>query len=135
MNKKYDEKCDIWSCGVILYILLCGFPPFNGETDKEIMEKVKKGVYNFDFDEWKNISTEAKNFIKKMLEYDPIKRYDAEQAISDPWIKKFSNSNEVDIPLMASTLNNMTNFRVIGSIKEKIIKEFNLNSLFKYNLE
>lgn len=76
------------------------------------MERVKKGSYNFDYDEWKNISSEAKNFIKKMLEYDPIKRYDAEQAISDVWIKKFSNSNEVDIPLMASTLNNMTNFRV-----------------------
>ena len=112
LKKKYDEKCDIWSCGVILYILLCGFPPFNGENDKEIMERVAKGSYSFDFDEWKQISGEAKQFIKKMLEYDPVKRYNAEQAINDPWIKKYSGKNIVDIPLMENALRNMTNFRV-----------------------
>jgi len=43
IDGNYDEKCDIWSCGVILYILLCGYPPFNGSSDKEIMKKVKAG--------------------------------------------------------------------------------------------
>ncbi len=43
LEKKYDEKCDIWSCGVILYIILCGYPPFNANSDLEIMEKVKIG--------------------------------------------------------------------------------------------
>lgn len=112
LKKKYDEKCDIWSCGVILYILLCGFPPFNGENDKEIMERVAKGSYSFDFDEWKQISSEAKQFIKRMLEYDPSKRYNAEQAISDPWIKKYSGKSSVDAPIMENALKNMTNFRV-----------------------
>lgn len=112
LKKKYDEKCDIWSCGVILYILLCGFPPFNGENDKEIMERVAKGSYSFDFDEWKQISSEAKQFIKRMLEYDPNKRYNAEQAISDPWIKKYSGKSSVDAPIMENALKNMTNFRV-----------------------
>jgi calcium-dependent protein kinase len=48
LNKSYNEKCDVWSCGVILYILLCGYPPFNGNNDKEIIQAVKKGVYTLD---------------------------------------------------------------------------------------
>ena len=47
LNESYDEKCDIWSCGVILYILLCGYPPFNGESDSEIMKAVKAGKFDF----------------------------------------------------------------------------------------
>jgi len=47
LSEKYDEKCDIWSCGVILYILLCGYPPFNGDNDVEIMKAVKKGNFEF----------------------------------------------------------------------------------------
>jgi calcium-dependent protein kinase len=48
LNKSYNEKCDVWSCGVILYIILCGYPPFNGNNDKEIINAVKKGVYTLD---------------------------------------------------------------------------------------
>ena len=47
LNESYDEKCDIWSCGVILYILLCGYPPFNGDSDAEIMKSVKSGKFDF----------------------------------------------------------------------------------------
>ena len=47
LNESYDEKCDVWSCGVILYILLCGYPPFNGESDFDIMKSVKSGKFDF----------------------------------------------------------------------------------------
>mmetsp|Transcript_92019 Transcript_92019/g.137800 ORF Transcript_92019/g.137800 Transcript_92019/m.137800 type:complete len:83 (-) Transcript_92019:210-458(-) len=67
IKKKYNEKCDVWSCGVILYILLCGYPPFNGSSNEIIMEGVKKGSYSFDPPEWDNVSDEAKDLIGKML--------------------------------------------------------------------
>ena len=60
LNKKYDEKCDIWSCGVILYILLCGYPPFYGNNDKEIKEKILSGKLEFKEKDWNVISNEAK---------------------------------------------------------------------------
>lgn len=52
LKKKYNEKCDIWSCGVILYILLCGYPPFNGQNDKQIIENVIRGKFTLDEPEW-----------------------------------------------------------------------------------
>jgi len=63
--------------GVILYILLCGFPPFNGANDEEIMENVKKGVFTIDGPEWDGISVMAKNLVKKMICFDPKERYTA----------------------------------------------------------
>lgn len=60
LNKKYDERCDIWSIGVILYILLSGKPPFDGDDDDQITEQVKKGNYSMDGKIWNKISNEAK---------------------------------------------------------------------------
>ncbi len=76
------------------------------------MEKVGRGIYSFEGPEWNQISNEAKNFIRRMLEFDVDKRISASDAINDPWIKKYSNKSEVDIPLMSSALTNMRNFRV-----------------------
>mmetsp|Transcript_451 Transcript_451/g.416 ORF Transcript_451/g.416 Transcript_451/m.416 type:complete len:179 (-) Transcript_451:150-686(-) len=63
----YDQSCDIWSAGVILYILLCGYPPFYGKNDMEILKSVKAQKYDFDGPEWKEISELAKDLIRKML--------------------------------------------------------------------
>jgi calcium-dependent protein kinase len=78
LKKDYNEKCDIWSCGVILYILLCGYPPFYSKNDAEIMEKVKIGKYDFKKEEWKYVSDDAKRLINHMLEYNPATRFSAE---------------------------------------------------------
>ena len=64
LKKKYDERCDVWSIGVILYILLCGQPPFDGKDDYEITEKIKEGSYSLGGGYWSKISDEAKRFIK-----------------------------------------------------------------------
>ena len=96
LNEVYDEKCDIWSAGVIFYILLCGYPPFNGETDKEIMEAVKKGEFDFPEEEWSVITEEGKDLIKKMLTYDPKKRLSASQVLSHPWFSTFKGKKKSD---------------------------------------
>ncbi len=56
LNKSYNEKADVWSCGVITYILLSGLPPFNGCSDQEIMKKIREGAFNFNSSAWQNIS-------------------------------------------------------------------------------
>lgn len=66
--------CDIWSAGVIMYILFCGYPPFNGSTDDKIMKRIVSGKFSFPEEEWAGVSIEAKNLIKRMLNLDPKKR-------------------------------------------------------------
>ena len=88
----YDEKCDIWSAGVILYILLCGYPPFNGNDDDEIFESIKKRKFVFPEAEWANISKEAKDLINKMLS-EPLTRLTAEQVLGHPWLVNQLNKN------------------------------------------
>jgi calcium-dependent protein kinase len=85
---KYNEKCDIWSCGVILYILLSGKPPFGGEDD-EILEKIKKGKYDLKGDPWQRVSSEAKDLIKHMLDMNMLSRISAQKALGHKWFKKF----------------------------------------------
>jgi calcium-dependent protein kinase len=76
LNQNYNEKCDVWSCGVILFIL----------------NKVKLGKFSFDTEDWTLISKEAKLLISKMLTIDPTNRISAKQALNDPWIQKHAPS-------------------------------------------
>jgi len=85
IRKDYSTSCDEWSCGVIAYILLCGFPPFNGATDADIFKRVKQGEFSFPNPEWKHISREAKHLIAKLLNKDPSKRITAREALQHPW--------------------------------------------------
>lgn len=87
LSGSYDEKCDIWSCGVIAYILLCGYPPFYGDNDNLILRAVKTGHFEFPSPDWDPISQHAKAFITKMLTFDPVKRPSAEQMLEHDWIK------------------------------------------------
>eukprot|EP00828_Plagiopyla_frontata_P016257 TRINITY_DN2120_c0_g1_i4.p2 TRINITY_DN2120_c0_g1~~TRINITY_DN2120_c0_g1_i4.p2 ORF type:complete len:262 (+),score=49.50 TRINITY_DN2120_c0_g1_i4:571-1356(+) len=98
--------------------MLCGQPPFNGSSDKIIMDRVSKGVYGFQSAEWKQVSQESINFIKRMLEFDPLKRISAELAIKDPWIMKYGQDNSVESPLMLKTLENMQTFRAGQKLQE-----------------
>ena len=81
ITSNYNEKCDVWSIGVILYILLCGYPPFNGEDNDEIMENVRTGKFHFKHKIFDNISAEVKDLIQKMLTKNPSKRLSCEEAL------------------------------------------------------
>jgi len=118
LNQNYTEKCDIWSCGVILYILLSGTPPFPGRDDKEILRKVKTGKYNFDDAVWLNVSDDAKKFIKRMMDMDQNKRINAQEALADPWFKKVMEKEDVDRPLAVQNLQNLKNFGFESKLQE-----------------
>lgn len=76
-DNQYDEKCDVWSCGVILYILICGEPPFNAEDMDELKKKIRKGDYEKSNSQWKKSSNNFKDLIEKLLTVDPKKRISA----------------------------------------------------------
>jgi len=83
----YNEKCDLWSCGIILYIMLCGKPPFYSQDEEELKKKICSMKYNFDYPEFKKVSKDAINLIKKIL-VGPEQRLTAAQILADPWIKE-----------------------------------------------
>ncbi|KAJ0402657.1 hypothetical protein P43SY_007522 [Pythium insidiosum] len=97
LRRHYDKSCDLWSIGVIMYILLCGYPPFYGDTDLEIFTSVRTGRYDFDSPEWANVSKEAKDLISKLLLLDPAKRLTAEQVLRHPWLSGSAPSTAISI--------------------------------------
>ena len=92
----YDNKCDIWSVGVILYVLCCGYPPFYGETEKEVLQQVLGGDFQFDGislskligDEWNSIGNDAKELICHMITKENV-RYSVDDVFNHVWIKSY----------------------------------------------
>ncbi|XP_035848277.1 calcium/calmodulin-dependent protein kinase type II subunit gamma-like isoform X6 [Sander lucioperca] len=82
----YGKPVDIWACGVILYILLVGYPPFWDEDQHKLYQQIKAGAYDFPSPEWDTVTPEAKNLINQMLTINPAKRITADQAIMHPWV-------------------------------------------------
>ena len=111
LEGNYDEKCDIWSCGVILYIMLCGYPPFDGESEEEILDKVKKGSFEFPKEEWKNISKDAIDLIEKMLTFESNKRISALECLRHNWFIKNKNKGISDKKTAKNIISNMKKFK------------------------
>ena len=91
-KKKSGKESDLWSAGVILYMLIVGHPPFCGESDKKILSSVKKGIYDKNYSRWKNASNEVQDLIEKLLISDPNKRLSAKDALNHPWFKKYQSN-------------------------------------------
>ena len=117
LSGKYDQMCDVWSCGVIMFILLCGYPPFYGDTDAEVLRKVREGVFTFNPADWKNVSDDAKDLIRKMLSFNPKDRFTAEQALNHVWIRKTA-PKAIDAPLEQAHVDNLKNFRHQNKLKQ-----------------
>ena len=92
LKGNYDKSCDIWSLGVILFVFLCGYPPFEGDNNKEIFRNVLKQKLTFDPAEWNTISDSAKDLVTKMLAKDPAQRITAQQCLEHPWF----TSNDIE---------------------------------------
>ena len=111
LRKSYSEKCDEWSVGVILYILLCGYPPFNGNNKYEIMQKVLQGKFSLAGPEWKKVSKDAKALVRKLLTYDSSLRIGAKEALQEKWIQKYIQREAVDNDQLEMAFENMKRFK------------------------
>ena len=96
IKSKYNEKADLWSAGVILYMLLCGHPPFRGGKEKEIKAKILASKVDFPTREWKHISPLAVKFIKQLLAIDPDERISAKDALENKWLKAMIATKETE---------------------------------------
>uniref|UniRef100_A0A2K6UDI9 calcium/calmodulin-dependent protein kinase n=1 Tax=Saimiri boliviensis boliviensis TaxID=39432 RepID=A0A2K6UDI9_SAIBB len=85
-KEAYGKPVDIWACGVILYILLVGYPPFWDEDQHKLYQQIKAGAYDFPSPEWDTVTPEAKNLINQMLTINPAKRITAHEALKHPWV-------------------------------------------------
>ena len=110
LQNGYNEKCDLWSCGIILYILLSGAPPFYGKNEKEIFNKILTGNLSFKNKIWNTISEEAKSLVKKLLEIDPEKRISAKDALKEKWFEINKNPNNKISNSLPMFIKNITEF-------------------------
>lgn len=116
LRKFYGPQADVWSAGVILYILLSGVPPFWAETEQGIFDQVLGGVLDFDSDPWPQISESSKNLIRNMLNPDPAKRFTAHQVLCHPWICE--DGVAPDRPLDPAVLSRMKQFMAMNKMKK-----------------
>jgi len=123
LKRKYNEKCDIWSCGVILYIMLVGYPPFSGTTTSELLENVGKGKFSMKSSCWENVSEPAKNLLRKMMEFELSKRISAQEAVEHPWIVNIKQKQitNIDNEYFSSVLKNIKNFNAKEKLQQATI--------------
>ncbi|KAL4492626.1 hypothetical protein ABPG72_007739 [Tetrahymena utriculariae] len=120
---KYDKRCDIWSLGVLLYFLLCGELPFTGNTNTQIFDKILNQKVEFQGNNWKKVSKEAKDLVKKLLVVNPVDRLTLDQVLKHPWItklpqKKPFGSDEEDQRI----LNMLRNHQSTAKFKKEALK-------------
>lgn len=117
LNEKYDEKCDVWSCGVIMYILLCGYPPFNGDSDNDILNRIREGNFVYPEEEWADVSKDAKDLINKMLKKNPEERLSAADALKHKWVTG-NNQSKIDAKFSTKCLDNMKKFHAERKLQQ-----------------
>ncbi|KAH6786388.1 calmodulin-domain protein kinase 9 [Perilla frutescens var. hirtella] len=115
LRRKYGKEADIWSAGVILYLLLSGVPPFRGETERSILDAVLRGHVDFKSEPWPLISESAKDLVRRMLTQNPKKRITAAEVLEHPWIKHGGKASNK--PIGNAVLSRMRQFSAMNKLK------------------
>ncbi|XP_020252733.1 calcium-dependent protein kinase 15-like [Asparagus officinalis] len=120
LRRLYGPEADIWSAGVILYILLTGVPPFWADNEKGIFEAILRGNIDYTSDPWPSISSSAKDLVNKMLQADPTKRLSAVEILKHPWIREDGDAS--DEPMDITVIGRMRKFRAMNKLKKVALK-------------
>eukprot|EP00210_Caulerpa_lentillifera_P006070 g5799.t2 len=125
LRKKYSKEADIWSCGVILYILLSGYPPFYGETESTIFDAIMEGKFDMVSDPWPYISDGAKDCVKRMLVQDVSKRATAAEILKHNWMKENGAASEK--PMNNAVVERLKGFTAMNKLKKEALKVIAIN--------
>ncbi|XP_021766877.1 calcium-dependent protein kinase 2-like [Chenopodium quinoa] len=120
LRRRYGKEIDIWSAGIMLYILLSGVPPFWAENEKGIFDAILKGEIDFESDPWPSISKSAKDLVRKMLNPDPKKRITSAEVLEHPWMREGGDAS--DKPIDSAVLSRMKQFRAMNKLKKLALK-------------
>ncbi|CAL5423350.1 unnamed protein product [Camellia sinensis] len=120
LKRNYGPEVDVWSAGVILYILLCGVPPFWAETEQGVAQAIIRSVVDFKRDPWPKVSDNAKDLVKKMLNPDPKQRLTAQQVLDHPWLQ---NANKAPNVSLGETVRaRLKQFSMMNKLKKRALK-------------
>uniref|UniRef100_A0A7N0V285 non-specific serine/threonine protein kinase n=1 Tax=Kalanchoe fedtschenkoi TaxID=63787 RepID=A0A7N0V285_KALFE len=120
LKRNYGPEVDVWSAGVILYILLCGVPPFWAETEQGVALAILRGVIDFKREPWPQISDNAKNLVREMLNHDPKKRLTAQQVLDHPWLQ--NSKKAPNVPLGDIVMSRLKQFSMMNRFKKRAMR-------------
>jgi len=119
LKRNYGPEIDVWSAGVILYILLCGVPPFWAETEQGVAQAILRGTLDFKRDPWPLVSDAAKSLVHHMLEPDPTARFNAQQVLDHPWLQNAKTNPNIPLDAVRSRLKQ---FSAMNRLKKKALQ-------------
>lgn len=120
LRRNYGPEVDVWSAGVIVYILLCGVPPFWADTEQGVAQAIIRSVLDFRRDPWPRVSDNAKDLVKKMLNPDPKKRLTAQEVLDHPWLQNAKKAP--DVSLGESVRARLQQFSVMNKLKKRALR-------------
>ena len=120
LKGSYDYRCDYWSIGALLYLMLGGTPPFEGQTNSDVFSKILSGTLSFEGPHWGKISSKAKDLISKLLVVDPNARYDATKALKHPWFKNIPKT-KIAADIKRETASNLKAFALSKRFRKEAL--------------